>query len=110
MMATEPGRPSSASHADAGERLHDWRDLVISAFAEDEVALREHLTTLVEHNRVLQESHVDLVCDLDAYRLALHVSVGLLAKATYQRDRALCSLYERRDEQRARDGSRRDHR
>lgn len=63
-------------------------DLVIQDLADSEAAALERLGALTEkYTAVLDE--------LASARETLHVSVAMLARTTFERDRALAALYQR---------------
>lgn len=63
-------------------------DLVIQDLADSEAAALERLGILTDENTALLD-------ELASVREALRVSVAMLARTTFERDRALAALYQR---------------
>jgi hypothetical protein len=63
-------------------------DLVIRELADNEAELLERLAVLTDTDDTLQRQHA-WTCE------TLRVAVAMLARVTYERDRALAGLYQR---------------
>ena len=69
-------------------QVRDYRELVITDLADGEAAAEARVAELTEALDVRQREHAWTV-------EALRVAVGMLARATYERDRALATVYQR---------------
>lgn len=63
-------------------------DLVIQELADGEAAALERAASLADELEALRRDHAST-------REVMHVAVGMLARVTYERDRALAIVYQR---------------
>jgi hypothetical protein len=90
-LPAPPVRTSSrpAAHFDAVARRQTCEDLVIADLADSEAAAVAQLSELTEAQASLNAAY-------ESQRETLHVSVGMLALTTYERDQIRSSVFRMR--------------